>query len=146
MAEDSRLEADEFEEAPPAPPPEEVFDEAAEDVAMATVQIVDVGDRAEGEVGRIRSLVVGDRQFVDEALVTGEVMKVAKSYAWVRPCGYLPSVFHYDVRIDQEGEPMVYVALADVAQDGLVLTVGMLVLFRPYICPKGVGGCEVEST
>ena len=96
----------------------------------------------------IRLLVVGDRQFVDEFLVTdyeGKVMKVAKSYAWVRPCGCLQPVFLNRAKRDIEGEPMVYVALADVAQVGLVLTVGTLVLFRPYICPKGVGGCEVES-
>ena len=96
-------------------------------------------------VGRMAFLAVGDREFVDEVLETGVVMKVAKSYAWVRPCGHLMSVFLNRAKRDIEGEPMVYVALADVAQVGLVLTVGTLVLFRPYICPKGVGGCEVES-
>ena len=91
------------------------------------------------------NLSAGDRSIIGEDFVTGEVLQVAKSYAWVRPCGCLPSVFLNSAKLDKEGEPMVYVALADVAQVGLVLTVGTPVLFRPYICPKGVGGCEVIS-
>ena len=44
-----------------------------------------------------------------------------------------------------EDEPKIYVAMADIAEDGLVLAVGTMVLFRPYISCKGVGGCEVIS-
>ena len=79
----------------------------------------------------------------------GQVLQVAKSYAWVRPCGLLPleveRVFARAERDfeDFEGEPMVYVALADIAEVGLGLAVGTTVLFRPYISCKGVGGCEV---
>ena len=71
---------------------------------------------------------------------------MAKKYAWVRPCGSLPPVFYNRAKLDYERVPMVYVALADVVEVGFALTVGTYVLFRPYICPKGVGGCEVEST
>ena len=33
----------------------------------------------------------------------------------------------------------------DVVEDGFALSIGAQVLFRPYLGPKGVGGCEVES-
>ena len=100
---------------------------------------------AKAEALEKQRLVVGDLQFLDDSLEDGVVMKVAKKYAWVRPCGYLPLVFHNRAKRDNEGEPMVYVALTDVAEVGLVLTVGANVVFRPYICPKGIGGCEVET-
>ena len=58
-------------------------------------------------VGRMAFLAVGDREFVDEVLETGVVMKVAKGYAWVRPCGHLMSVFLNRAKGDIEGEPMV---------------------------------------
>ena len=90
-----------------------------------------------------------DRNIIGEEFFIGEVLRVAKSYAWVRPCGLLSleveRVFARAERDfeDFEGEPMVYVALADIAEVGLGLAVGTTVLFRPYISCKGVGGCEV---
>ena len=91
-------------------------------------------------------LSAGDRNIIGEDFDTGEVLQVAKSYAWVRPCGPLPSeverVFARAVRAFED-EPKIYVAMADIAEDGLVLAVGTMVLFRPYISCKGVGGCEV---
>ena len=88
---------------------------------------------------------MGDRQFLDDSLEDGVVVKVAKKYAWVRPCGSLPPVFYDHAKLDNEREPMVYVAVADVVEDGFALSIGAQVLFRPYLGPKGVGGCEVES-
>ena len=94
------------------------------------------------------NLPAGDRNIIGEEFDTGEVLQVAKSYAWVRPCGPLPleveRVLDRAVR-DFEDEPKIYVALADIAEVGLVLAVATMVLFMPYISPKGVGGCEVIS-
>ena len=93
-------------------------------------------------------LSAGDRNIIGEDFDTGEVLQVAKSYAWVRPCGPLPleveRVFARAER-DFEDERKIYVALADIAEVGFVLAVGTLKLYRPYISCKGVGGCEVIS-
>ena len=90
-------------------------------------------------------LSAGDRNIIGEDFDTGEVLQVAKSYAWVRPCGPLPFVVEEKLSEASEDKRRLYVAMADIEEDGLVLKVGTMVLFRPYIGSKGVGGCEVTS-
>ena len=44
-----------------------------------------------------------------------------------------------------EDDRKLYVAMADIEEDGLVLDVGTKVLFKVYKDHTGVGGCEVTS-
>ena len=76
---------------------------------------------------------------------TGEVLFVAKSYEYVRPLGPLPCEVETVLSEASERDRMLYVAMADIEEDCLVLDVGTKVLFKCYKDHKGVGGCEITS-
>ena len=92
----------------------------------------------------------------------GEVLHVAKSYAWVKPLGRVPpeieaklSAMNAEMRacaVERKQpfcggatDTVVYVAFADIKDNNLVLEVGKLVLFKFWQDSRGVGGCEVTS-
>ena len=90
-------------------------------------------------------LLARDRYIFGDDTHTGEVLYVAKSYMWVRPLGPLPFEVETVLSEASEFDHMLYVAMADIEEDGLVLDVGTKVLFKCYKDHKGVGGCEVTS-
>merc|ERR1712151_717995 len=45
----------------------------------------------------------------------------------------------------ESSEDLIFVSVADVEEEGLILKRGTKVKFRLYTDTKGVGGCEVES-
>ena len=103
------------------------------------------------------------RSFCGDDTHAGEVLHVAKSYAWVKPLGRVPpeikaklSAMNAEMRADavERKQPfcggatdtVVYVAVADIKENDLVLEVGKLVLFKLYQDSAGsIGGCEVTS-
>ena len=89
--------------------------------------------------------MASDRYIIGDDTHTGEVLHVAKSYVWVRPLGPLPSEVETELSEASEDDRRLYVAMADIAEDGLVLDVGAKVLFKFYKDHTGVGGCEVTS-
>ena len=70
---------------------------------------------------------------------------MARSHMWIRPLGPLPSEVETVLSEASEGGRRLYVAMADVMGDGMVLDVGAKVLFKVYKDHTGVGGCEVIS-
>ena len=86
-----------------------------------------------------------DRYIIGDDAHFGEVLHVAVSCVWVRPLGPLPSEVETELSEASEDGRRLYVAMADIAEDGLVLDVGAKVVFKFYKNHTGVGGCEVTS-
>ena len=103
-----------------------------------------------------------ERSICGDDTHTGEVLHVAKSYAWVKPLGRVPpeieaqlSALNAEMRayaVERKQpfcggatDAVVFVAVADIKENDLVLEVGKLVLFKFYQDSRSVGGCEVTS-
>ena len=93
----------------------------------------------------VARLSARDRKIIGDDMHTGEVLHVAKSYLWVRPLGPLPLVVETEFSKCSEDDRKLYVARSDIAEAGLVLKVGTLVLFKCYKDQRGIGGCEIIS-
>ena len=96
----------------------------------------------------VAKLSARDRKIIWDDLHIGKVLHVAKSYLWVRPLGPMPSVMETELSKVSEDDRKIYVAMSDIAEAGLVLKVGTMVLFKCYIDQRrteGCGGCEVVS-
>uniref|UniRef100_A0A7S2LJT7 CCHC-type domain-containing protein n=1 Tax=Zooxanthella nutricula TaxID=1333877 RepID=A0A7S2LJT7_9DINO len=104
-----------------------------------------------------------ERKIVTDSHLEGEVLQRAKWHAWIKPKN--PSAVPEDVmsKIKEmndafrakvtEGrnfcggteDQVVYLAVADIAEDSLVLRPGLAVKFKLYVDNKGVGACDVIS-
>lgn len=104
------------------------------------------------------------RELASDDTFTGEVVARAKSYAWVKPDGDLPaevaaklSEMNAEFRAKGDAadgkksflggatDDVLYLAFADMAEEGLVLKAGVKVHFKVYTDNKGVGACEVTA-
>jgi len=104
-----------------------------------------------------------ERKVVTEGLLEGEVVQRAKWHAWLKPkdLSALPEEAMGKVKEmnDEfrskatEGRTfcggtedlVLYLAVADIAEDSLVLRPGLAVKFKVYVDNKGVGACDVIS-
>ena len=57
----------------------------------------------------------------------------------------MPPVMETELSKVSEDDRKIYVAMYDIAEDGLVLNVSTMVLFKCYKDQKGIGGCEITS-
>ena len=96
--------------------------------------------RQSTHIGEARDdYIIGDDAYI------GEVLHVARDYMWIRPLGPLPSEVATELSEAAEGGRKLYVAMADVEEDRMVLFVGTKVVFKVYKDHTGVGGCNVTS-
>lgn len=104
-----------------------------------------------------------ERQVMTEVHVEGEVVQRAKWHAWIKPkdasqlseeirekMAEMNSGFRSKVTDGREfcggvEEDVLYLAVADIAEDKLVLRPGLNVKFKVYVDNKGVGACDVIS-
>ena len=89
--------------------------------------------------------VARDDYIIGDDTHIGDVLHVARSYMWIRPLGPLPSEVETELSEASEGGRKLYVAMADVIEDGMVLDVGTKVIFKVYKDHTGVGGFNVTS-
>lgn len=107
-----------------------------------------------------------ERQVLDGSY-EGEVVRRAKTYAWIRPVSSEKLPEHVRLKLKEmcdgfrrkaedggRGKPfcggieddVVYVANPDLSTKGTILSVGMKVSFKLYMDKKGVGGYDVTAS
>ncbi|CAE7322204.1 unnamed protein product [Symbiodinium pilosum] len=149
-----------------AEPPEVPVDADAPE-ATAPEEDSEDRDRRPRYMRSFETKVAEEERQVLEGCHEGEVVRRAKTYAWVRPLE--PAKFPEEARMKLQemcegfrkkaedgghGKPfcggieedVVYVANPDLVSKGTILSVGMKVSFKLYIDNKGVGGYDVHAS
>ena len=97
------------------------------------------------------------RDIVGAGTHTGEIIHVAKSYAWIKPIGPVPPELQAPLSASNKEMRaaakecggftgyFVFIAVTDIVDDDLVLEMGMKVSYKFYQDRWSVGGCEVTT-
>mmetsp|Transcript_59307 Transcript_59307/g.125680 ORF Transcript_59307/g.125680 Transcript_59307/m.125680 type:complete len:182 (+) Transcript_59307:67-612(+) len=102
-----------------------------------------------------------ERKVLTADLIEGEVLQRARRHAWVKPkdpsqipeeCKAKLKEMNDEFRAKVTdgrtfcgGAEVLYLTVADIAEEKLLLTPGLAIKFKVYMDTKGVGCCEVVS-